>query len=117
MFPRSLPLAFALGLALPATVIAQGFEYAAGTGQYRVSSTTAGTQEAMGQTQEFDTSSDQLLTLTVARAHRDTLLVTTVIDSMAAVGPMGMTPPGLDKLIGLRVLARTSPGPTPPRDS
>ncbi len=109
MFRRSLPLAFALCLALPATIIAQGFEYAASAGQYRVTSAVTGTQEAMGQTQEFTSSSNQVFTLTVARAHRDTLLVTTVVDSIAVVNPMGMTPPGLDKLIGLRVLARTSP--------
>ena len=109
MFARSGRLAVFLTFSIPVTLVAQGFSYAPSTGQYRVSSKTTGVQEAMGQTQEFDSSSEQLLTLTVARAHTDTLNLTVVLDSLAVVGPMGMTPPGLDQLIGVKVVAKLSP--------
>jgi len=109
MFGRPSHLLLALALAVPATAIAQGFEYAPSTGQYRISSKTKGAQEAMGQKQEFESSNDQLLTVTVARQAKDTLNVTLVIDSVKAVGPMGMTPPGLDKLIGVKIAAKLAP--------
>jgi len=102
-------LVLALVLALPATTLAQAFEYAPGTGQYRVSSKTKGAQEAMGQKQEFETTNNQLLTVAVARANKDTLNVTVTIDSVNAVGPMGMTPPGLDKLVGIKIAAKLAP--------
>lgn len=94
---------------LPAVAAAQGFEYAAGTSQYRVTSKTHGSQEAMGQKNEFDTSNDQLLTVTVARQAKDTLNVTVTIDSLNAVGPMGMTPPGIEKLRGVKIAAKMAP--------
>jgi len=109
MFGRPSHLVFALALILPATASAQGFEYAPSTGQYRISSKTKGAQEAMGQKQEFESSNDQLLTVTVARQTKDTLNVTVIIDSVKAVGPMGMTPPGLDKLIGVKIAAKLAP--------
>lgn len=109
MFARSSRVALALSLALPAAAVAQGFEYAPGTARYRLTSTTKGAQEAMGQKQEFESSNSQLLSITVARPAKDTLAMTAVIDSIAAVGPMGMVPPGLDKLLGIKVVAKLSP--------
>lgn len=109
MFVRSSRLVLALSLALPAAGIAQAFEYAPSSGQYRISSRTKGAQEAMGQKQEFESTNNQLLSVTVARPTKDTLAVTVVIDSVAAVGPMGMTPPGLDKLVGIKVAAKLAP--------
>ena len=109
MFARPAHLVLALSLALPGAVIAQGFEYAPSTGQYRITSKTKGAQEAMGQKTEFETSNNQLLSVTVARATKDTLAMTVVIDSLAVVGPMGVTPPGLDKLIGVKVAAKLAP--------
>lgn len=96
-------------LVLPVAAGAQGFEYAAGTSQYRITSKTHASQEAMGNKSDFDTSNNQLLTVTVARQSKDTLDVTITIDSLSAVGPMGMTPPGLDKLIGVKVTSKMAP--------
>jgi hypothetical protein len=109
MFARPSRLALALALALPTAVSAQGFEYAPTTAQYRLTSTTKGAQEAMGQKQEFESSNSQLLSITVARPSKDTVAMTAVIDSITAVGPMGMVPPGLDKLLGVKVSAKLSP--------
>ena len=107
MFAR--PTVLVAILCLPAASFAQGFEYAAGTSQYRITSKTHGSQEAMGQKNEFDTSNNQLLTVTVARQARDTLGVTITIDSLTAVGPMGMAPPGIDKLVGVTIAAKMAP--------
>jgi hypothetical protein len=109
MFGRRGHLALALTLALPVAVAAQGFEYAPTTAQYRITSKTKGAQEAMGQKQEFESSNNQLLSVTVARAAKDTLAVTLVIDSLNAVGPMGIVPPGIDKLVGMKVAAKLAP--------
>jgi hypothetical protein len=112
MFARPTPasiFALVLWLALPVVAVAQGFEYAQGTSKYRISSSTKGVQEMMGQTQEAEQSSSQVVTVTVARASKDTLAMTAVLDSIELVGPMGMTPPGLDKLKGMKVTAKLSP--------
>lgn len=102
-------LALLLVLAVPATAVAQNFSYATGTSQYRITTSMKGAQEAMGQRQEVESSSNQLLTLAVSRAGRDTLEVTATIDSIAVVGPMGMTPPGMDKIPGTKIRSRISP--------
>jgi hypothetical protein len=109
MFAKTGRLALAILLAVPAVLAAQGFSYAPGTGQYRITSEMKGAQEVMGQRQEIESSSSQLVTITVARAARDTLRVTTRLDSISVVGPMGMTPPGLDKLAGVTVVSLVSP--------
>lgn len=113
MFGRPTPtpasLAFILTLALPAAAVAQGFEYAPGTGQYRIATTTKGVREMMGQKQEDESSSNQLMTVTLTRPVKDTMAMTVVLDSLSMVGPMGMTPPGLDKLLGMKVTAKLSP--------
>ena len=102
-------LAITAGIvALPLHAVAQGFEYAPGTGQYRITTATKSAQEAMGQKQEFELSSNQLLTITLARQNKDTLAMTAVMDSMSQIGPMGPTP-GLEKLIGLKTDAKLSP--------
>jgi hypothetical protein len=107
MFARKC-LAVLLVAAGPATVAAQGFEYAPGTQQFRVTQTTKVTQEAMGQKQDMETSDKQLFTITLARQSRDTIAMTTVVDSLSKSGPMGPTP-GLDRLFGFRADAKLSP--------
>lgn len=102
-------LTLALILAFPVTAAAQGFEYAPSASQYRITSAVKGAQEVMGQRNEFETSSNQLLSVNVARPVKDTLTVTVVLDSIALVGPMGMTPPYLDKLPGTKVVSKVSP--------
>jgi hypothetical protein len=109
MSVRSGRLALLLVLAAPASALAQGFSYAPGTGQYRITSSMKGAQEVMGQRQEMESSSNQLVTIAVARGGKDTLNLTTTLDSIQITGPMGMTPPGLDKLAGTKVTAKISP--------
>jgi hypothetical protein len=108
MFARTGRLALLLIAGAPVTAMAQ-FSYAPGTSQYRLTTSMKGAQEAMGQRQEMESSSNQLITVAVARAGRDTLQVSTTLDSIVIVGPMGMTPPGVDKMRGARVVARVSP--------
>jgi hypothetical protein len=108
MFARTGRLALFLLAGAPAAAMAQ-FSYAPGTSQYRITSSMKGAQEVMGQRQEMESSSNQLITVAVARANRDTLQVTTTMDSIVVVGPMGMTPPGVDKMRGAKVVARVSP--------
>jgi hypothetical protein len=109
MFARMSALALATLFVVPTVGLAQGFEYAPGKAQYRLTSSTKGAQEAMGQKQEFESTNSQLLSVSLARQARDTVALTVVIDSITAVGPMGMVPPGLDKLIGMSVSAKLSP--------
>ena len=56
MLARSILAAFAV-MALPAATVAQGFEYAPGTAQYRITLVTKTTQDAMGQKQDFESES------------------------------------------------------------
>lgn len=108
MLSRSGRLALVLLAAAPGAALAQ-FAYAPGTGQYRITSSMKGAQEAMGQRQDIESSSSQLVTIVVSKAGNDTLRVATTLDSISIVGPMGMTPPGLDKLPGTTVVATVSP--------
>lgn len=109
MFVRPPSVAIALALLVPALATAQErFEYVASTGQYRLSSATKGTQEAMGQKQEFELSNNELITVTVARASKDTTVMTIVIDSFSVVGPMGAQP-GVEKLRGAKIVAKIAP--------
>lgn len=109
MFARTSALVLAMCLTVPTAAVAQSFEYAPTKAQYRLTSTTKGAQEAMGQKQEFESSNSQLLSVSLARQNKDTVALTVVLDSITAVGPMGMIPPGLDKLIGISVSAKLSP--------
>jgi hypothetical protein len=108
MFDRLSRVALAMTIALPAIAAAQGFEYAVGTSQYKVTQVTKITQEAMGQKQDMETSFNQVFTSTIQKPSKDTLLVTSIIDSIAVVGPMGPMM-GMDKLVGLAVKAKVSP--------
>ena len=107
MFVRS-RVAVMLLVALPGALVGQGFEYAPGTQQFRVTQASKVTQELMGQKQELETSSLQLFTVALARPNRDTLAMTVVVDSVSQTGPMGAAP-GLERLKGLQLDAKLSP--------
>jgi hypothetical protein len=93
----------------PATPAAPAaFSYAPGTSQYRISSVMKGAQEVMGQRQDIESTSNQLVTVTVAPGMGDTLNLTTTLDSISITGTMGATPPGLDKLPGTKVEAKVA---------
>ena len=70
MFVRPTRLALALSIALPTIAAAQGFEYAPGSARYRVVQTTKAAQEIMGQKQEIESSSNQVMTVTLARSAK-----------------------------------------------
>jgi hypothetical protein len=89
--------------AAPAT-----FSYAPGTSQYRLTSVTKAKQEAMGQSQDIESTTRQLFTVSVAPGMGDTLNVSTVLDSISVSSSMGMTPPGIDKLPGTKAVAKVA---------
>ena len=105
---RSNLAAAALTLVLPSVATAQGFEYAPGTAQYKVTQTTKVAQEMMGQKQEGQTSALQLFTMTLTRPSKDTVLATYVIDSVHATTMQGPAP-FLDRYKGMKVDVRANP--------
>jgi hypothetical protein len=109
MLVRAPRLAAAIVFLVPLTLPAQSFEYAASSGQYRVTTKTTGTREAMGQTQQFDAATSELLSMVVARSTKDTMTLSVTIDSATGTGPMGMPMPGFDRLPGKKVVAKLSP--------
>ena len=108
MFARITRVALALSVALPTIATAQGFEYAAGSAQYRVTQKVHATQEAMGQKQELENNVALVVSTKIDRPSKDTLLLTSVLDSVSITSPMGAMP-GLDKLMGLKVVTKLSP--------
>ena len=97
----------------PAAAIAPAppkpFEYAASSGQYRFSANSQIVQSVMGQSQDMATSNTRLMSVALARSAPDTITMTLTIDSITLVGPMGMTPPGLDKVPGSKFTAKLAP--------
>jgi hypothetical protein len=108
MFARMGRIALVVAGVAPGVALAQGFEYVPANAQYRITQTTKVTQEAMGQKQDFETSSFQLISVSVTRPHKDTLGMSALMDSVTQTGPMGPMP-GLDKLVGVRADAKLSP--------
>jgi hypothetical protein len=104
MLVRSLLLA----TALPAFAFAQGFEYAPGTAQYRITRVEKATQEMMGQKQSGENTINQTLTVTLNRPSKDTLAGALVLDSASMSSTLGPAP-SLAHLAGLKVHTRTSP--------
>jgi hypothetical protein len=109
MFAGRGRLALALSLALPGAALAQGFEYAPGTGTYRVVQNMKIAQNIMGQKQEFETSSNQVISVTVARASKDTVALNLVLDSISATNSMGLPTNMIERLMGMKVAAKISP--------
>jgi hypothetical protein len=110
MFARVCRLAAIASAVLPAALAGQGFEYAPGSAQYRVTQSSKVSQEMMGNKQEGESTLMQLLTLNIARGGKDTLQLSATIDSITASNSMGMPMPGLDKLVGIKVSSFASPG-------
>lgn len=109
MLARSTALALSLCLAVPCAAGAQGFEYAPGTAKYRVVQKTKSAESMMGQKNEYETTSSQVMTVTVARAAKDTLAMTVVLDSMSSTNSTGIPMPNLERFVGMKVLAKVSP--------
>lgn len=100
----SVVLTFAVGSVLPA----QRFEYAPGAATYRVTQTTKTSQEAMGQTNEIESSTNQVITVTLAKSSPDTMTMNIVLDSLSASNSMGM-PTNFERFVGMAVRAKLSP--------
>ena len=103
------PKAPAPKAAAAAPAAPKAFEYEASASQYRFTASTKISQSMMGQSQDMETSSMRLVSITVARAAADTLSLSIVLDSVSVVGPMGMSPPGMEKLAGAKFAAKVSP--------
>lgn len=106
MFAGSRRIATVLTVAMSVAAQAQSFEYAPGTATYRISQSTKATQEAMGQKNEMEGTSSQVLTVALARSAKDTLTMNVTIDSISS--SMGM-PQMLERFMGLMVTAQLSP--------
>ena len=106
MFAGSRRIAVALTFAMGAALQAQSFAYAPGTATYRISQDTKATQEAMGQKNEMEGTSSQVLTVALARSARDTLTMNVTVDSISS--SMGM-PQMLQQFMGMMVTAKVSP--------
>lgn len=106
MIAGSRRIAVALTFAMGVAAQAQSFEYATGTATYRVSQTTKATQEAMGQKNEMEGTSTQVLSVALAKAAKDTLTMNVTVDSISST--MGM-PQMLERFMGLMVTAKLSP--------
>lgn len=101
--------AFALFLVLAGGELqAQGFQYAAGTGSFDVVSTTKIAQEAMGQKQEIEIASSQILTLAIVKKAGDTLGLSVRVDSIEVNHSVG-GPVDVSAVQGLTVSADLSP--------
>ena len=109
MFAGRGRLALALSLALPGAALAQGFEYAPATGTYRVVQTTKAAQDVMGQKQEIESTSNQVISVTVSRASKDTVALSLVLDSISATNSMGMPTTMIERFKGMKVAAKISP--------
>jgi hypothetical protein len=109
MFAGARRFAVVLSFAGPAVAGAQGFEYAPGTAQYRVLQNTKAAQEVMGQKQEIESQSTQLVTVKLTRAAKDTVAMDITLDTIYASNNMGMPTNAVDKFNGMKVAAKISP--------
>lgn len=98
----------ALAIALPTVALAQTFEYAPGTSQYRITQVSKVTQEMAGQKQGGENTVNQVVSVTLNRASRDTVAGLLVLDSISMNSTLGPAP-ALSHLVGLKVQTRMTP--------
>lgn len=99
----------ALALAVPALAGAQSFEYAPGTSQYRVVQSTKAAQEVMGQKNEIESQSTQVVSIKLTRAAKDTVAMDITLDTIFSTNNMNVPSQMMDKFIGMKVAAKISP--------
>jgi hypothetical protein len=110
MTVRQFALPAALLLVAPLGVSplrAQNVEYAPGTTQYRISTSTKGSQTSPMGSQDFQMDVKQLLTVNLARAAKDTVVATITLDSVDVKSAMGSQ--DLSRLLGTRFVTYVSP--------
>ncbi|MCU0623079.1 MAG: hypothetical protein MUF53_04345 [Gemmatimonadaceae bacterium] len=99
----------ALGVvAVPAIASAQLPGYSASTGKYRVESQLKITQSMMGQTQEIENASKQLLSIALA-GSAPALDLTMVVDSISMTASMPGAAPDMSALMGMKLTGKISP--------
>ncbi len=108
---RLLQLALLSALAtllIPLPIGAQGagMSYAPGASQYRVHSVLKQTRDVMGQTQEDEITTTQLVSVEIERGVRDTMHLHIVLDS---VHVQAEQPTDMSRFVGVRVSGTMSP--------
>ena len=103
MFVQSVTRAVVALSILVAPVAAQGTlgAYAPAAAKFRLTSTQKTSQTMMGQSQDFETTSNQLLSLAVAKAS-DALTLTMTLDSATVTTTAPTGAPDLSEAIGLK---------------
>jgi len=86
---------------------AQGVEYVPGTTHYRISTVTKGSQTSPMGSQDFQMDVKQLLTVSLARQAKDTVVATITLDSLDIQSPMGKQ--DLSRLLGSKFVTYVSP--------
>ena len=114
-----MPLVRALGLASVLAACAVGaqsapdapFAYAPGTHQYRVTTTVDRSQLQGGGRApfQFETTTQELVTVDIKPVSRDTLRVTFRVDSIQVKSDLAAPPPNTDSLVGRSVAGTMSP--------
>jgi hypothetical protein len=105
---RTGALALAIATLAGASAQAQSFQYAPGTAKYKITSTGKMAMEMMGQHQEMEMGSEQLVTVVLAPQAKDTLSMSMTIDSVAIQQQIPGAP-DLSSLKGSKVVAMLSP--------
>ncbi len=98
----------ATALTLPSAVQAQ-VRYAPGTGSYRVESSATQVQEAMGQRNELEVSTLQVISVTMAARTADSLAVSLRVDSSSATTTAPISLDEVAQIRGLTVEGMMSP--------
>lgn len=95
-------------IAFPAIASAQLPGYSPSTGKYRVDTQIKIAQSMMGQTQEFDNASKQLLSVALA-GSAPSMDLTIVLDSMSSTSSAPGGAPDVSALLGLKLTGKMNP--------
>ncbi|HEX6966659.1 MAG TPA: hypothetical protein VF166_12735 [Gemmatimonadaceae bacterium] len=108
----ALALPFLASFAVPATPArATRFAYAPGSHQYRVTTVVQRTQQQAGGRApfEFETTTEQLVTVGLAPQSSDTLRFTVTLDSVNVSSTLAAPAPNLDRFRGVTITGKISP--------
>jgi hypothetical protein len=110
MFVRTAVRAFAAVAVMTAPAVAQSAlgPYAPAAAKYKVTSNTKVAQTMMGQTQEFESSNNQVLSMSMAKAA-DALALTLTLDSASVTSTAPGAAPDVSALIGLKFAGTVAP--------
>lgn len=106
MIVRAARVAVLLSLS-SVSIGAQTVEYAAGTTRYRVSTATKGSQSSPMGNNDFEVGVRQLITVSLAKQAKDTMIATVTLDSITLSGAAAQA--DVTTLTGARFLSWVSP--------